>query len=105
MLVPYSLFLLLYYYYYSLVSILYLFTTLLNLYLFLLCAYMPRFKGPFFFMPRFKGPFFSDFEFQFILNIVYIVYLPLYPNMLLHINGVEKGFRLSSNGRNARSRP
>ena len=49
--------------------------------------------------------FFSDFEFQFILNIVYIVYLPLYPNMLLHINGVEKGFRLSSNGRNARSRP
>ena len=95
MLVPYSLFLLLYYYYYSLVSILYLFTTLLNLYLFLLCAYMPRFKGPFF----------SDFEFQFILNIVYIVYLPLYPNMLLRINGVEKGFRLSSNGRNARSRP
>ena len=99
MLVPYSLFLLLYYYCYSLVSILYLFTTLLNLYLFLLCAYMPRFKGPFFFMPRFKGPFFSDFEFQFIL------YLPLYPNMLLRINGVEKGFRLSSNGRNARSRP
>ena len=49
--------------------------------------------------------FFSDLEFQFILNIVYIVYLPLYPNMLLHINGVEKGFRLSSNGRNARSRP
>ena len=80
MLVPYSLFLLLYYYYYSLVSILYLFTTLLNLYLFLLCAYMPRFKGPFFF--GFRIPIYTKHR-------IYSI-LPLYPNMLLRINGVEK---------------